>query len=222
MAVAKNAFKLTIGYKILMALTGLILIGFLVVHLMGNLLIFVGPETLNQYGLKLREYPYLLWSARAVLFLSVCLHIYAAIKLSMLNKLARPVSYHSQKPTKASLASRTMLVSGCIVLFFIVYHLAHFTFRWTHREMFAYLDEHDVYAMVVLSFKSPWVTGFYLVSVLLLMSHLFHGVNSFFQTLGINHSKYNKIIRAVGPILSVLLAFGFLAVPLSIFFRFVE
>ncbi len=222
MASDKNALKLTIAYKILMAVTGLILIGFLVVHLMGNLLLFVGAETLNQYGLKLREYPYLLWSARLVLFLSVVSHIYAAIKLSLLNKAARPVSYAVVKPVKSSFASRTMLVSGCIVLFFILYHLAHFTFKWTHRAMFAFLDDHDVFSMVVLSFQSPWVTGFYFASVLLLMLHLNHGMKSFFQTLGVNHVKYNRAIQLFGPLLGIGLACGFLAVPLSIFFKFVE
>lgn len=218
----KRVAKLTISYKLLMAVTGLILIGFLIVHLMGNLLVFVGAESINQYGIKLREYPYLLWFARAVLLFSCLAHIFAAIKLSLLNKAARPVSYHVKKSVKATWSSQTMLVSGTIVLFFILYHLAHFTLKWTHASLFALLDEHDVYSMLVLSFRSPLVTGFYCLSILLLGMHLSHGVKSFFQTFGIHHSKYNPMIAILGPLLSVLLVCGFLSVPLSIFFKFIE
>jgi len=222
MSAAKSAFKLTIGYKILMALTGIILIGFLIAHLTANLLVFVGPESLNAYGIKLREYPVLLWIARGVLILSAILHIYAGIKLSLINKQARLINYKAPKQTESTLASRTMLVSGCVVLFFLLYHLAHFTFKWTHHEMFAFLDEHDVYSMVVMSFKSPWVAGFYCIAMVLLMSHLYHGVRSFFQTLGINHPKYNRIIQCIGPVLSILLTLGFLSIPISVFLRLVE
>ncbi len=218
----KSTVRLTLGYKLLMAATGLILVGFLLAHLCGNLLLFAGAEAINQYALKLREYPLLLWLARGVLLLSVCGHIYAGIKLSLLNKKARPQAYAKAKRVKAGFASQSMLLSGLIVLFFIVYHLAHFTFKWTHRAMFQFLDEHDVYSMVLLSFKSPWVTGFYVLSVILLMVHLYHGIRSIFQTLGLNHPKYNLAIKIFGQSLSVLLAFGFLTLPLSVFFKFLE
>lgn len=218
----KSVYRLTIAYKFLMAISGLILVGFLVMHVLGNLLVFTGTDAINQYAIKLREYPLLLWTARGVLILAALSHIFAGIKLSLLNKGARPVSYQKAQSRKASLASRTMVLSGFVVLGFVLYHLAHFTFKWTHRDLFAYLEEHDVYSMLMLSFKSLPVTAFYVLSIILLMLHLSHGVSSFFQTLGINHSKYNTLIKALGPILSVLLAFGFLIIPLSIFFRLIQ
>lgn len=222
MTTQNSALRSTIAYKLLMAVTGLVLIGFLVAHLLGNLLVFVSQEAINEYGIKLREYPLLLWGVRGVLLLSVVLHIYAAVKLTLLNKSAKPINYDKSKQVKASLSSRTMFLSGFIVLFFIIYHLAHLTFKWTHQEMFAPLNEHDVYSMLVLSFHSPLLTSFYVLSIVLLTSHLYHGVKSFFQTMGMNHSKYNFFIKLLGPLLSFLLAIGFVSIPLSILFRVIE
>ncbi len=218
----KSTLSLTLSYKFLMAITGIVLVGFLVAHLSGNLLLFAGADAINQYAMKLREFPALLWVARIILIVSAVGHIFAGVKLSILNSKARPVRYASSKRQKANWASQSMIVSGLIVLAFVVYHLAHFTFKWTHKETFAFLEEHDVYSMAILSFQSPWVTGFYVLSVSLLMVHLYHGIRSFFQTLGLNHPKYNCTIQFATKGLSVVLALGFLSLPLSIFFKFIE
>lgn len=218
----KYAQNHTVLYKLIMAITGIVMVGFLVTHLAGNLLIFAGTDSINVYSLKLREYPLVLLIARIGLLLSVILHIIAAIKLSILNKRARPQGYVYAKRVKASYASQVMLASGVLLLTFIVYHLAHFTFRCTHQELFALIEEHDVHSMVVLSFKSIWVTGFYTLSIVILMTHLYHGMKSFFQTLGINHPKYNAAIQILCPSLAFILTLGFLSIPLAIFFGFVS
>lgn len=217
----KYAQNHSVLYKLIMAITGIMMVGFLIAHLAGNLLIFAGTDSINQYSLKLREFPVLIWGARAGLLLAVISHIIAAIKLSIINKQARPQGYAYVKRVKASYASQVMLASGILLLTFIIYHLAHFTLRWTHQELFALIEEHDVYSMVILSFKSFWVTGFYTLAIVILMTHLYHGMMSFFQTLGINHSKYNTAIKVICPSLTFILIFGFLSIPLAIFLGFV-
>lgn len=219
---ARSFLSHSIAMKILMALTGIVLIGFLVGHLMGNLLVFAGTDLINQYAMQLREYPYLLWIARIVLLLAVFLHIYAAVRLTLHNRASRPVQYKSRKSTKATLASRTMMLSGALLLFFICYHLAHLTFKWTHQEAFAYLDDFDVYSMLIISFQSSWLTLFYAIATVCICAHVSHGMTSFFQTIGWNHSKFNKIFRCAGPVLGFVLAVGFLTIPLSIYFKIIE
>ena len=135
------------------------------------------------------------------------------LRLTHYNRQAKPIGYHKQKPMGSTFSSRYMLLSGLVVLSFVAYHLAHLTFRWTHKE-FALLGDFDVYQMMVLSFKSPYVAGFYIVSICLLMMHLNHGVASLFQTLGLNHVKYNKLLKGFGPFLSISLAIGFISIRL--------
>lgn len=222
MASEKSTLRISIIYKVIMAITGVVLVGFLVAHLLGNLLFFSGPLAINQYAEKLRDYLPVLWLLRVILILSACLHVYAGIKLSLLNKKAKPRTYAVKKSVKANLMSRTMLLSGCIVLFFLIFHLAHLTFKWTHKELFSSLVEYDVYSMLSLSFQSPLMTAFYTLSVMLLGGHLLHGVKSSFQTLGLNHGKFNKGIRLFTYGLSLFLFLGFISIPLSIFFRGVK
>lgn len=217
---AKSSSVLT--YKIAMAVTGVVLLGFLLGHVVAVSLLYLGPDTINGYAKGLREVPALLWGARGVLFLSVCLHIYTAIKLTAINREACGVAPRRLRPQKAKLSSQTMMLSGLVILAFVLYHLAHLTFRWTHAEEFAHLGDFDAYSMMVISFKSPWVTGFYLLAVLLLVAHLQHGVVSFFQTLGVGGKNISAKISKFGPILSLIVCLGFAAVPLSIFLGLVE
>lgn len=220
MSWVSKALNSSIGLKVLMALTGLLLVGFAVGHLAGNLLVFVGPEALNAYAKGLHDLGPLLWVARIVLLVAVFIHIYAGIKLSAMNKLARPQPYQKKSYTKASLASRSMILSGLVVCAFVIYHLAHFTFLWTHPE-YAQLGEYAVYERVVAGFQVPVIALFYLVSVALLGLHLSHGVSSLFQTIGWNHPKYNGLLRGAGPVLGGLLAVGFGSIPLAVMLGFV-
>lgn len=214
-------FSMAVGLKFLMALTGLLLVGFLIGHLSGNMLLYAGSEAINQYAELLRKFPVLLWLVRIVLITAIFIHIYSGVRLSALNKRARPQSYAVKTRVKATLPSQTMLLSGMVVFAFALYHLAHFTFRWTHRDEFAGLGEFDTYAMMVLSFRSPFVSAFYVFAIILLMMHLNHGIVSFFQTIGLNHTKYNRAIKNFSVLLSVVLALGFISLPISVYFGFV-
>ncbi len=207
--------------KLTMALSGLVLIGFLLAHLAGNLLVFMGPEVLNAYASGLRNYGMLLWGARLSLLLALIVHIASAVILTKRNRQAKPKAYAKQKSVAATYASRTMMMSGLIILSFVCYHLAHLTFRWTHPE-FQQLADFDVYTMLTLSFRSVWVSFFYVLSIVLLMMHLSHGIGSFFQTLGLAHSESTqKFFRALGPVFGFTLALGFISIPTSIFFGWI-
>ena len=177
----------SIGKKFLVAATGFILFGFVVAHMLGNLQIFLGREALNSYAEHLEELPALLWPARGVLLVSILIHIVLAVQLSIQNRQARPVAYTNKKSAVSTFASRTMLVTGSAVFFFIVYHLLHFTFKAVHPQYSRFLDAHgnrDVYSMVVASFRDPWIAASYVLAMIFLCLHLSHGARSLFQSLG--------------------------------------
>ncbi|NRA43710.1 MAG: succinate dehydrogenase cytochrome b subunit [Oligoflexales bacterium] len=204
-----------------MSVTGLLLVGFLLAHLSGNLLVFAGEEAINLYAKTLRDYLPILWLLRIGLIVMAVLHIFSGVKLTRMNSKAKPVKYKVKQSVKASFASRYMGLTGLVVLAFIAYHLAHLTFRFTHPA-FQSLGDYDVYKMLMLSFSNPVLAIGYCICVILLMVHLSHGVSSLFQTLGINHKKYNGLIRSIGPALSTLLAIGYLSIPLSILLGFIK
>src|ERR1700730_13743918 len=183
----------SIGRKMIVAATGAILILFVIGHLLGNLQIFLGPEWINSYSQHLRDLGPLLWIIRFVLLCTVVLHIYFTILLAIENRRARPDAYIDKENVKASWASRHMVMSGLVVLAFIIYHLAHFTFRKTDRRFdLLQLDphgHHDVYSMMVYGFQNYFVSAFYVLGLFLLTLHLSHGSSSFFQSLGLNDKK---------------------------------
>jgi succinate dehydrogenase / fumarate reductase cytochrome b subunit len=189
-------------------------VGFVIGHFLGNSLIFVGPEAINAYSAKLHSVPELLWLARIVLLASVLAHIVTAMKLSAKNQAARPSRYRVEKDVATTYAARTMVWSGPILLLFLIYHLAHLTFGVTPG---AY--EHsttDVYANLVRGFSVPWVAGFYMVANLALGVHLFHGVWSMFQSLGINHPAYNAGLEKLAVVITVVVAGGNISIPLAV------
>ena len=211
----------SVGCKVVMAVTGLALVGFLVGHLAGNLLVFGGPDAINGYAKGLRNFTPLLWIMRIGILAAFAAHIFSGIRLTALNQKARPVPYKVKKNVRASFCSRYMGLSGLVVLGFVLYHLAHLTLKVTHPQ-FAELDQFDVYQMLLISFKNPLLAGLYTVSVVLLMIHLNHGVSSLFQTLGFHHRKYQKLITLLGPSLSAILGLGFVSVPLAIFLGLIQ
>lgn len=216
MASLGKFFNSSVGCKSLMALTGLALVGFLIGHLSGNLLVFKGPDAINSYAKMLRDFPVILWTLRLGLIASFVLHIYAAIRLTVLNRKNRTHTYKVKVYRKSSLVSRTMALTGSTVLFFILFHLAHLTFRLTHPE-FQKLGPYDVYRMIVLSFKSPLLSFFYCLSIIFLMGHLVHGLQSFWRTLGLRHRKYDQALNLGSLALGILLGVCFLSIPVSVY-----
>jgi len=207
-----------------MAITGMALFLFVALHLVGNLQVFLGPEELNRYGAFLQGNIELLWPARIGLLVIVGLHIWSAIKLSAENKAARPQPYAKQELVAASYASRTMLMSGLIILAFIIYHLLHFTvlvqaINLTGRDFATLTDknnQHDVFAMLVIGFRNPWVSGFYIVAMFLLFLHLGHGVSAMFQSLGWKSPAYAPLIDKFARAVSWLIFLGYISIPISI------
>ena len=210
--------KSSIGAKAVMALTGVALLGFVVVHLTGKLLIFSGPDTLNAYAASLHSMGNLLHLARAGLLAAVVLHIASAYRLTLLNRSARPGEYRQTAPKVSSYATRTMAWSGTIVLAFILFHLAHFTFGAVQPEAYAWADQTspNVYKMVVVGFSSVPIAASYIVAIARLGMHLSHGVTSMFQSLGVRHPRYDTLIAKVGPTFAILYALANISMPVAV------
>lgn len=210
-------FKTSIGKKIVMAVTGLILFGFVIGHLVGNLQIFSPPEKINAYAHLLQSLGPALWAIRGFLLLTVVLHIWMAVSLVMENKAARGAKgYAGQKTLKASYASRTMKYSGLIVFAFIVYHIMHFTTKNTHGEAFYPMTMlegvdhpvYDVHSMMVLGFQQPLVAVFYLIAIAMLSWHLSHGISSMFQSLGLRTRAWGGCLNKLAVAFSILYFLG--------------
>ena len=219
-----NTFGSSLGKKYVMALTGLALVLFVIMHLLGNLQVFLGPEALNRYGHFLQSNPELIWPARLGLLLLVSLHIGSAIQLSRENKAARPIAYAVHDPMRSSYASRTMLMSGLIVLAFIVYHLLHFTLQipginFTGQDFRVLQDaqaRHDVYRMMVIGYQQPLVAVFYLVAIGLLCLHLSHGISSLFQSLGWKSKQYTPLLEGVAKGVAIVIFLGYSSIPAAV------
>jgi len=210
-----SLFDAKIGKKAIVAVTGIVLFGFVIVHMLGNLQIFLGPEAINSYAASLREVPALLWTARAVLLAAVVLHIVFSIQLTLDANAARPVAYRGRKSVATTYAARTMKFSGPLLAVFILYHLAHFT--WPGVAMGDYQHSpHDVYANVVRGFSVPWVVAIYLVAQVMLGLHLYHGAWSLFQSLGLNHPRYNRLREALPRALAFTVVIGNVVMPLAV------
>jgi succinate dehydrogenase / fumarate reductase cytochrome b subunit len=204
----------SIGRKVIMAVTGAILAGFVLAHMTGNLLVYVGPEALNGYAVFLREFLHGagLWIARAVLLVAVILHIWSATSLTLESRRARPVAYAQQKWKESTYASRTMRWSGVILLAFIVYHLMHFTFGNAHPRFI----EGDVYRNFVTGFQSVPVSIAYIVAMIFLGLHLRHGVWSMFQTLGMSHPRRIAMAKTGAWIFAAVVVLGNISFPLAV------
>ncbi len=210
----------SIGRKLIMAVSGLLLLGFLVVHLLGNLYVFQGREPLNAYAVWLKENP-LLWPARLGLLATFGVHVWIGISLARENRAARPVGYRNGLVLPASTwASRSMIFTGLLVFAFLIFHLAHFTWGWILPEAHAQVDaqgRHDVYGMVVAAFASPWIAGLYVFAMGILAIHLSHAGQSFLQTLGVRYEHGNQLVKALGYGLVAAIAVGNLLLPTLVF-----
>lgn len=221
LARAARFYESTIGKKAIMAVTGVIGFGFVIGHLLGNLQFYLGPEALNHYGAKLRELGPLLMVARGVLLLALLTHIIAAFQLWQQNRKARPSRYVKWQPTKSSFASRTMLISGPILLAFIVYHLMHLTWGTAHPS-YEHLPSGtpNVYHNVVAGFSQPVAAIAYIVAMAFLGFHLVHGVWSMFQSIGWNHPKYTPLVKKFAAGITALIFIGNISIPIAVLLGF--
>ena len=212
-------FSTSIGRKLVLAVTGLMLLGFLLAHMLGNMALFQGPDALNAYAAWLQGHP-LLWFMRGGLALVFGTHVHVAIQLARENRAARPTHYAASQTYQRSRTSRYMVFTGLLVIAFVVYHLLHFTFGALAPESFGNHDgsgRHDVYAMGVDSFRNPWICGLYVVAMNLVGLHLLHGTRSLFQTIGINHDSYNSTIRVVNLLLVAIFVIGNCSIPILVY-----
>src|SRR5258706_5671263 len=208
-------YKSSVGKKVVMAVTGVIGIGFLILHVLGNLLAFRGAGALNSYSHFLKSTGELLWALRVVLIVAVILHVISAYQLTMQNRAARLDGYARFEPQASTLASRTIRWGGVLLLIFIVVHILHFT-TGTIRPAGNFSDG-DVYANVVSSFRIWWVVLFYVVAMIALGAHIFHGAWSSIRTLGVARPSENPLHRRVALILALFLWIGFTSVPVAVF-----
>ena len=202
----------TVGKKIVMAVTGAIGVGYLIGHVAGNLLIYQGPARIDAYAAFLKSNPGLLWATRAILLLAVSLHIIAAFQLARISQKSRPVAYKRRRAVGSDFASRTMRWTGPVIGIFIVYHLLHFTTGTIHHHF----HEGQVYHNVTTGFRVWYISAFYIVAMLALLAHLYHGAWSMFQSLGLNHPKYNQLVRALATIVTVVVVIGFTSIPVAV------
>ena len=211
-------FGSSIGKKVVMAVTGFALFGFVVAHMVGNLQVFLGPAALNAYAKALRNLGPLLWLARIGLLVAVGLHIWAAYSLTMMNRAARPQGYREKEHRESTFASRTMRWSGVLLLLFIVYHLMHLTWGNAHPD---FVDG-DVYHNFIVGFRPVLVSAVYILAMLALGLHMYHGVWSILQTLGLSHPRYNHLVHAFATLVTVVVVAGNIAMPVAVLAGWLE
>ena len=210
-----TTFSTTIGKKAALAVTGMVLFGFTVGHMLGNLQVFLGPEVFNGYAASIKSNPPLLWGIRTLLLASVIGHIALAVDLYSRSSAARVVGYRMKRNTVTSYAAVTMKYSGPILLLYIVFHLAHFTAPGLALGA-APFSHTDAYTNFVSSFKVPWVAGVYVLANLFLGLHLYHGSWSLFQSLGVSHPRYNPARQRIAIALALTVTTGNVILPLSV------
>jgi len=206
-------YQSVVGKKVVMAATGFILSGFVLGHMIGNLQVFQGPEKLNHYAELLQSLGGALWAIRFALLTALVLHIFAAFQLWRLKNDARPQAYVKKASIATSYAARTMLWSGPIVGAFLVYHILHLTTGQAFGSQFAELT---VYERVVAGFRNVGVSVFYIIANILLAIHLYHGVWSMFQSVGVNHPKYTPKLKTLAKVYGWVVGLGNVAIPLAV------
>ncbi|MGL6074548.1 MAG: succinate dehydrogenase cytochrome b subunit [Fimbriiglobus sp.] len=231
---ATDYLNSTVGQKMLVAVTGLSLVTFVLFHMIGNLKMFSGRESINDYAYFLKHgMGALIWVARAGLLGTFALHLFITIRLKLKSKAARTVGYYMQKSAQATPQSKVMLSTGLVIAAFTVFHLAHYTFAWIHPVTLesgltvSYLDlqhkgKHDVYNMVIAGFQTPWLSAIYIVSQLILFIHLSHGIQSSLQTLGLTGKRFFPVARMAGYGLAATILAGNLAIVIAIWAGFLK
>ena len=207
-------WRSSIGKHAVMAVTGLIMVAYLVTHVLANLLVFQGPEQINAYSRLLHGTGGALWAARLVLFVALVLHIVAAAQLTGRRRAARPVGYAAgRQPQVSTLASRTIRWGGVLILFFLVYHILHFTLGTVHPSFV----EGDPYHNVAAGFANPLVVLFYEIAVAAVGLHLYHGIWSSGRSLGVSPPAPHPLRRQLALAVSVLVWAGFTIIPVAVY-----
>jgi succinate dehydrogenase / fumarate reductase cytochrome b subunit len=211
-------YEVYIGKKLVMAASGVVLALYVFGHLAGNLQIYAGPERLNAYAALLHSHTGLLWMARAVMLAAVALHVWSSFLLWLDKRRARPIGYVKKDDVPASYASRTMMWSGPIVGAFVVFHILHLTASEVPglalREPLE--GRYFAYQNVVGGFQHPVVALAYMVAIVLLTMHLYHGLWSMFQSVGISHPRYTPALKRAAHAVSILVAAGYISIPVSV------
>ncbi|MFL5485438.1 MAG: succinate dehydrogenase cytochrome b subunit [Gemmatimonadaceae bacterium] len=202
----------SVGKKAVMAVTGLIMVGYLITHVLGNLQVFEDPQKINDYAAALRRLGPLLWVARGVLLVSLVLHVVSAYQLTRRKQAARPVGYAEREPQVSTFAARTIRWGGVFVLVFIVLHLLHFTFGTIHPAF----DHKDVYGNVVAAFQVWWVSLLYLIAMVVVGLHLYHGTWSSLRTLGLTRPAVDPLKRRVVTVFAWAIYLGFSVIPIAV------
>jgi succinate dehydrogenase / fumarate reductase cytochrome b subunit len=205
-------WRSTIGKKVVMAVTGVLLVAFIIGHVLGNLIVFRGAEAFNAYAAFLKGNMNVLWTIRAGLLVAVVLHIVAAVQLTRRQQLARPVDYAKRDPQVSTFASRTIRWGGVFLLVFIVYHLLHFTVGTAHPDF----DHADAYRNVIVGFGVWWVALIYIVATVALGLHLYHGVWSSIRTLGLARPTYQPLKRRAALVIALGVTLGFVAIVIAV------
>ncbi len=203
-----------------MAVTGVMMFGFVIGHMLGNLQMFEAPEHINAYGHFLHNLGELLWIERGVMLLAIALHIVAAVQLALRSSAARPVGYSRKDAINSSIASRTMYWSGPIVLAFIIFHLLQFTAGYVHPQ--AQFVEGDVYGNIVSGFQVWWVSLWYIFAVSLLGVHLSHGLWAMFQSVGLAHPRNTVALKLAARAIAIIIVLGYISIPISVLLGFVK
>lgn len=212
-------FRTSIGLKITMAVSGIVFVGFVIVHMLGNLKVYMGAEVFNHYADGLREFgsPFLgygqaLWIARVVLIAALIVHVWSALKLTRQSHAARDEGYRKREAMEFSRTSRSMRWGGIALLAFVVFHLLHLTFGTVHPDFIP----GDAYHNLVAGFQSAPVSGVYMVAMIALGLHLYHGVWSAFQTLGVTGPRINRWRRPLALGIALVVVAGNLSFPVSV------
>jgi len=209
-----SVFATSVGTKLLIGVTGLFLFVYLIIHVAGNLVVFGGPELFNAYAHTLAGNP-IIKVIEIVLFLGFAMHIFKTVTMFLANQRARPVAYAQKKyaghPSRKTIASSTMIVSGLWLLVFLILHVK--AFRFTPMTEYT-PGVPDLYRLEMDNFRHPLITTFYVLSMVLVGSHLWHGVASGFQSLGLDHPRWTPLVLALGKTMAVVIAAGFIVIAL--------
>jgi succinate dehydrogenase / fumarate reductase cytochrome b subunit len=212
LAAPGSFFDEYIGKKVVMAVSGLALLGFATGHMLGNLQVFLGPEVLNAYGELLQSNSLLLWGTRTVVLVSIFLHVWSAVQLTAAKRAARPVAYSKWTAQDSTYASRTMMWSGPILAAYIVYHILHMTLGSVHPDF----EPGNVYQNLVIGLSNPIVAMAYIVSMVMLGMHLRHGIWSMFQSVGFSHPKHTPRLKALAGVVAVAIVIGYISIPVAV------
>jgi succinate dehydrogenase / fumarate reductase cytochrome b subunit len=210
-------YRSTIGRKVVMAASGIVLVVYLIGHTAGNLLVFRGPQAINDYAHFLQSSGALLWTVRIILLLALVFHVHSAWSLTREARAARPTNYRLLEKQSSGWSARSMGWGGALLLFFVIYHILHFTTGTVHPRFVP----GDVYGNLVTGFRVPIVAIFYLLAMVALALHLRHGVWSVFQTLGVSHPHVSPLRRRLAVLLAVLVPAGLATIPLAILLRLI-